>query len=87
MAWRENFAICLDAFGAERCMFESNFPVDGQTASYATVWNALKLLARGLSASERRALFYGTAAEAYNLPDIALRCDQAMATPSVSASP
>ncbi|MDF0544318.1 amidohydrolase family protein [Sphingobium sp. H39-3-25] len=75
-AWREIFNISLDAFGAERCMFESNFPVDAQCASYATVWNAFKRLAQGLSDGERRALFYGTATKAYDLPAIAALCDQ-----------
>ncbi len=58
---------CIEAFGAERCMFESNFPVDKGSYSYATLWNAFKRLTSGASEQERRALFEGTATRAYRL--------------------
>ena len=48
-------------------MFESNFPVDLYTCSYATLWNALKLTARGASVDEKAALFSGTATKVYRL--------------------
>ena len=48
-------------------MFESNFPVDGQTAGYAVLWNAFKRHAQGFSASEKAALFSGTARRVYRL--------------------
>jgi L-fuconolactonase len=44
---------CIDALGPERCMFESNFPVDLGSCSYATLWNACKRLAAGASAVSR----------------------------------
>ena len=59
----------LDCFGPSRCMFESNFPVDKQSCSYAVLWNAFKKLAAGFSASEKRYLFHDTAAEAYRLAE------------------
>ena len=58
---------CIEAFGAERCLFESNFPVDGVSSSYATLWNAFKRLAAGASPAEKAALFAGTARRVYRL--------------------
>ena len=59
----------IDAFGPDRCMFESNFPVDKECISYRTLWNAFKRIAGrlGLSASEKAAIFGGTAASVYRL--------------------
>jgi len=65
--WRPIIETCIEAFGAERCMFESNFPVDKGMCSYPVLWNAFKRLASGASESERSALFYGTAARVYRL--------------------
>ncbi|RYY68272.1 MAG: amidohydrolase, partial [Comamonadaceae bacterium] len=58
---------CLDAFGADRCMFESNFPVDRSNGGYGVVWNAFKRIAAGASAGEKAALFHDTAARTYRL--------------------
>jgi hypothetical protein len=58
---------CIESFGAERCMFESNFPVDRRAYSYTVMWNAFKRFAAGFSPDERRALFHDTAAGAYRL--------------------
>jgi predicted TIM-barrel fold metal-dependent hydrolase len=66
-AWRPYIATCIDAFGASRCMFESNFPVDKGSYSYAVFWNACKLLARGANDTETANLFAGTAARFYRL--------------------
>lgn len=59
----------IDAFGPQRCMFESNFPVDRECVSYRTLWNLFKRIAArlGLSAAEKAAMFSGTAARAYRL--------------------
>lgn len=59
--------ICIEAFGAARCMFESNFPVERASCSYTVLWNAFKLLAQGASERERGALFHDTAARVYRL--------------------
>jgi len=58
---------CIDAFGPERCMFESNFPVDKASCSYSVLWNCFKRISRGFSAGERAALFHDTAARVYRL--------------------
>jgi L-fuconolactonase len=65
--WRPYIETCIEAFGAERCMFESNFPVDALTCDYATLWNAFKRLAAGASADERTALFSGAAKSFYRV--------------------
>ena len=59
--------ICIELFGTDRCMFESNFPVDKITSGYGVLWNAFKRLAAGCSAAEKTALFSGTAARVYKL--------------------
>lgn len=66
-AWRPYVETCITAFGVERCMFESNFPVDKGMCSYAVLWNAFKRLASGASDAEKAALFAGTAARVYRL--------------------
>ena len=66
-AMRPYFEFCIEKFGAGRCMFESNFPVDRVSYSYASVWNAFKLMAQGYSDAERDALFHDTAARVYRL--------------------
>jgi predicted TIM-barrel fold metal-dependent hydrolase len=65
--WRPWLETCITAFGADRCMFESNFPVDRGSCDYATLWNAFKLVAAGASETEKTALFSGTAARVYRL--------------------
>jgi len=61
---------CIQAFGASRSMFESNFPVDKASYSYPVFWNACKLLAKGASNNEKADLFAGTAARFYRLDAI-----------------
>ena len=58
---------CIESFGANRCMFESNFPVDRRAYSYTVLWNAFKRFSADFSPDERRALFHDTAAKAYRL--------------------
>ena len=69
-AWRPLVTTCIEAFGPDRCMFESNFPVDKHACSYAVLWNAFKRLAAGASETERAALFAGAAARFYRLPPV-----------------
>lgn len=66
-AWAPYFETCIEAFGADRCMFESNFPVDQVACSHAVLWNAFKRVARGCSAGERHELFARTAALTYGI--------------------
>lgn len=62
---------CIEQFGVERCMFESNFPVDKVTCSYNVLWNTFKRIAGGCSAGEKASLFHDTAARVYRLDDAA----------------
>ncbi len=66
-AWRPWVETAITQFGAPRCMFESNFPVDKGGASYAVLWNAFKRIAAGASADDKAALFEGTARRVYKL--------------------
>ena len=66
-AWGEPIRWCIDRFGVDRCMFESNFPVDKASCSYAVLWNAFKRIAAGCSAAEKVALFSGTASRFYDV--------------------
>lgn len=57
----------IDAFGPDRCMFESNFPMDREACGYNVLWNSFKRLAAGFSEDEQDSLFRGTAARIYRL--------------------
>jgi predicted TIM-barrel fold metal-dependent hydrolase len=65
--WGPYIDACIEAFGARRCMFESNFPVDLVSCTYPTLWNAMKLIAKGASAEEKHHLFFDTANRFYQL--------------------
>jgi predicted TIM-barrel fold metal-dependent hydrolase len=58
---------CIEQFGPDRCMFESNFPVDKVSYSYNVIDNAFKRLSEGYSAAERAAMFHETAARVYRI--------------------
>jgi L-fuconolactonase len=64
---RDWYLHAIDCFGADRCMFESNFPVDKASCSYHVLWNAFKRLAADFSAADKAALFHDTAARVYRL--------------------
>jgi predicted TIM-barrel fold metal-dependent hydrolase len=66
-AWGDEMRACIDSFGPERCMFESNFPVDRRGCSYVVLWNAFKKTAAagGYSEAEKADLFRGTARRVY----------------------
>jgi predicted TIM-barrel fold metal-dependent hydrolase len=66
-AWRPWLETCIEEFGAERCMFESNFPVDRASCSYRVLWNAFKRVVAGASASEKRAVLHDTAVGFYRI--------------------
>jgi L-fuconolactonase len=65
--WKPYFETCLEAFGPQRCMFESNFPVDKVCVRYDTLWNAFKRLASSCSDAEKSSLFLDTASRVYRL--------------------
>ena len=66
--WRPYIETCIERFGATRCMFESNYPVEKMGIGYAALWNAFKRLTAGASSAEKRAMYSGTARRAYRLP-------------------
>jgi L-fuconolactonase len=53
-AWRPYVEPCIELFGAERCNFESNFPVDKMGTGYATLWNAFKRISPSAVNSNER---------------------------------
>ncbi len=57
----------IEAFGPERCMFESNFPIDRFSLSYPVLWNALKKIASRYTPDERAAMFEDTARRVYGI--------------------
>lgn len=63
------YSYVIKSFGASRCMFESNFPVDKYGVSYGTLWNTFKTIATrlGLSTEDKRLLFHDTAVKVYKL--------------------
>lgn len=68
-AQRRYYMHTIECFGPQRCMFESNFPVDRLSLNYHVLWNAYKKLVMDFSAAEKHALFYGTAEKVYSLQD------------------
>jgi predicted TIM-barrel fold metal-dependent hydrolase len=66
-AWRPYIETCIEAFGPERGMFESNFPPDKGQCSYQVIFNAFKRLAAPYSEAEKTALFSKTATDFYRL--------------------
>jgi L-fuconolactonase len=63
---------CIERFGPDRCMFESNFPPDKVSFSHHVLFNAFKRFSKGYSASERAILFHDTAVRAYRISDVKL---------------
>lgn len=66
-AQRRYYLHAIDCFGPERCMFESNFPVDKWSLSYHVLWNGFKKMVADFSESEKDSLFYKTAERIYRL--------------------
>jgi L-fuconolactonase len=58
---------CIEQFGPNRCMFESNFPVDKVSYSYHVLYNAFKRLSKGYAAGERAQMLHDTAARVYRI--------------------
>ncbi|MFT5181010.1 MAG: L-fuconolactonase, partial [Alphaproteobacteria bacterium] len=63
-AWYE---YTIEQFGVERCLFESNFPVDKLSCSYAVLWNSFKRMTTGYSDAEKAQLYHDTASRVYRL--------------------
>jgi L-fuconolactonase len=69
VACEDYILAAIDMFGPDRCMFESNFPVDKVSCSYNVLWNAFKKIAARFTPDERTALFSGTAQRVYRIGD------------------
>ncbi|MEM9174610.1 MAG: amidohydrolase family protein [Myxococcota bacterium] len=67
--WKPYIETCLEAFGTDRAMFESNYPVDRWGASYPVLWNTFKRITADASADEKAALYAGNARRFYGLGD------------------
>ena len=67
--WRPYLMHCIEAFGPERCMFESNFPVDRASCAYTTLWNAFKHVTVDFSAADKAALYHDTATRFYRIEE------------------
>jgi L-fuconolactonase len=67
VATRNYYEFTIDRFGPDRCMFESNFPVDKASCSYTVLWNSFKRLTAGYSAADKSKLFHDTASRVYRL--------------------
>lgn len=67
---RDWYNYTIDQFGPDRCMFESNFPVDKLSCSYTVLWNQFKKLTKDFSKDERADMFHDTAMRVYRLPKV-----------------
>lgn len=67
-AWRPYVEACIEAFGIDRCMFESNFPMDKQSCAFSALWNAFKRITAAYSDAEKAALYHDNAVRTYRLP-------------------
>ena len=65
--WNERILWCIETFGTERCMFESNYPVDRQTLPYSVIWNTFQKITQPFTASEKNDLFWVTAQSVYGV--------------------
>ncbi|MEM7407362.1 MAG: amidohydrolase family protein [Pseudomonadota bacterium] len=64
---RDYYMHMIECFGPERCMFESNFPVDKVSCSYTVLWNSFKLLTADFSADEKASLYHDNAVRIYRV--------------------
>jgi predicted TIM-barrel fold metal-dependent hydrolase len=63
----------IDLFGPARCMFASNFPVDGLCGTFDEIFGGFDVITQGFSYSERQQMFSGNAVRIYGIPADALR--------------
>lgn len=66
-ATRHYFEYTIERFGVQRCMFESNFPVDKLSCSYNVLWNSFKRLTKDYSEAEKAKLYHDTATRVYGI--------------------
>ena len=66
-AWKPWIYETINMFSINRCMFESNFPVDKQSISYHVLWNFFKKISENFSEDEKKSMFYDCAKKAYSI--------------------
>jgi predicted TIM-barrel fold metal-dependent hydrolase len=69
-AWQPYVETVIEAFGADRCMMESNYPPDGRACGFVPLWNALKYLVRDASPNEKASMFHDCAARVYRMDSV-----------------
>jgi predicted TIM-barrel fold metal-dependent hydrolase len=57
----------IEAFGADRCMFASNFPVDSLVADFDTIFDGFKTITKDFSDEDRNKMFHDNAVRIYRL--------------------
>lgn len=82
--WRPYVEESVGAFGAERCMMASDYPIDSRSCGFVPLWNALKDIVRSMSDTEKTALFCGTAGRVYRI-DVQHLLDAAQASARLPA--
>ena len=65
--WRPYVEPCIELFGPDRCMVESNFPVEKMGIGYGPLWNVFKRITANASDSEKAAIYSETAKRVYDL--------------------
>jgi predicted TIM-barrel fold metal-dependent hydrolase len=65
--WKPYVETAVEAFGPDRCMMASDYPVDSLSCGFVPLWNALKHIVRSATPDEKAALFHGTAARVYRI--------------------
>ena len=68
-ATRPYYEYTIEKFGVDRCMFESNFPVDKLSCSYNVLYNSFKRLTANYSAEDKAKLYHDVAVTTYKLDD------------------
>jgi L-fuconolactonase len=68
--WEPYIHTAIDAFGPDRCMMASDYPVDSHSAGFVPLWNALKHAVRSASSDEKAALFHDTASRVYRIQPV-----------------
>jgi predicted TIM-barrel fold metal-dependent hydrolase len=64
---REIVLTTIELFGPDRCMFASNFPVDGLCATFDTIYSGFRTIVREFSAGDQRKLFHDNALRIYGI--------------------
>jgi predicted TIM-barrel fold metal-dependent hydrolase len=70
--WGPYIQTAIEIFSPDRCLIESDYPVESLSCGFVPLWNALKYIVRSATSEEKAALFHGTAARVYRIPGLEL---------------